>query len=98
MPILIIAEIDSAGHWSAWVENNPCTAFGGNAPAVAVERLLEFASLDPMGIHADCSRSSLSRQVFIHGGEPCPDCSGSGRYVGFNSVEDCLGCSGSGVV
>ena len=94
----IIVETDAINHWTAWIEDNPCTAFGGDAPAVAVERLLEFAGLDPMDIHADCSRSSLTGQVFIHGGEPCSDCGGSGQYVGFNSVEDCHGCGGSGVV
>ena len=98
MSIRIIAVVDANDHWSAWIEDNPCTAFGGDTPTVAVERLLEFAGLDAMSIHANYSRCTLTRQVFIHGGETCPDCGGSGFYVGFNSVDDCQGCGGSGVV
>lgn len=26
----------------------------------------------------------------------CPDCRGSGKYIGLNVVEPCLGCGGSG--
>lgn len=98
MPTHIIVETDATNHWTAWIKDNPCRAFGGDAPAVAVERLLEFVGLDPMGIHADGSRSSLTRQVLIHGGNTCLDCGGSGKYVGFNSAEDCRGCDGAGVV
>jgi DnaJ-class molecular chaperone len=29
---------------------------------------------------------------------PCPDCGGSGRYVGLNVAEDCERCGGSGRV
>lgn len=27
----------------------------------------------------------------------CPDCKGSGKYIGFNKVENCLNCEGKGV-
>ena len=29
--------------------------------------------------------------------DPCPDCHGSGKYTGLNSIEDCRTCGGSGV-
>ncbi len=30
--------------------------------------------------------------------EPCPDCGGTGKYIGFRVVEPCLTCDGNGSV
>lgn len=37
-PRRIIVE-EQFGHWSAWFEDQPATAFGGESPGTAVDRL-----------------------------------------------------------
>ena len=51
------------GHWSAWFEDHPELAFGGDSPATAATRLLSFRGIDPgahqcLGICADPDRPS----------------------------------------
>jgi DnaJ-class molecular chaperone len=36
--------------------------------------------------------------VFVRfSGNMCPDCGGTGKYVGLNLVETCQACNGTGV-
>ena len=85
-------------HWSAWFEDSPETAFGGEWPADAIERLVATApGLDVERITADHEQSSDDRLVFVLA-DVCPACGGSGEYVGLNAVETCGVCGGSGKV
>lgn len=92
----IIAEQDRSGHWTAWFADDPCHAYGGDTAATAVVRLLEASGGDSMAITADYSSSDQRHMEFVLGGDHCPDCCGSGLYVGLNAVEDCRRCCGSG--
>ena len=96
MPHIICQRTDN--HWSAYFADSPETAFGGEWPAEAIQRLAATVpGLDVENITADHERSSDGRLVFVLG-KVCSDCGGSGEYVGFNSVEKCGVCGGSGRV
>ena len=92
----IIAERDS-GHWSAWRQDEPATALGGSDPAMAVKRLCNALELNTKLIVVDRAACRTDHLEFVVG-DSCPDCGGSGRYVGLNTVEVCGTCGGSGRV
>ena len=94
--IRIIAE-RHAGHWSAWRKDDPATALGGSDPAMAVKRLCNTLDLNFKLIAADHAGCRTDHLEFVVG-DPCPDCGGSGRYIGLNAVEDCGTCEGVGRV
>ena len=96
MPTVIATELGN--RWTAWLESNPETGFGGDTPGVAVSRLLEtLPAFDVSNLVADNLRTTDGRLVFLIG-EPCPDCGGSGEYVGLTAREACERCGGSGRV
>ena len=92
----IIAERD-AGHWSAWLNDDPATALGGSDAAMAVKRLCNALDLNVKWIVVDRAACRTDHLEFVVGA-PCPECGGSGRYVGLNAVEDCGTCGGVGRV
>ena len=82
-------------HWTAHFADSPETAFGGEWPAEAIERLVAtIPGLNVESLTADHERSSDDRLVFVLG--VCSECGGSGEYVGLNAVETCGACGGSG--
>lgn len=84
------------GHWTAWLVGSPHVAFGGGTPTSALLRLCEATSgVDADSYVVDPSSSADGRLVFVSSGV-CPDCGGSGRYVGLNDASYCNLCSGSG--
>ena len=79
------------------VTDSPETAFGGEWPADAIERLVATVpELDPEKIVADHEQSTDTRLVFVIEGGVCPDCGGAGEYVGLSVKETCGTCGGSG--
>ena len=84
-------------HWSAWFESKPTVAFGGDTAAKAATRLLEAHGIDPSQVQAS-GNPTISRLELRISTAPCPDCGGSGKYIGLNSVETCKGCGGSRVM
>lgn len=93
----IIAEKDPQGHWSAWFAGNPCCAFGGEHPADAVKRLLHEYGHDPAMIEADYTANREGHMEFTIGAKVCPECGGSGKYVGLNAVDVCRACGGASI-
>lgn len=84
------------GRWSAWVEGCPEMVFAGRTYRGAVRRLaaevpgIDMAYLQPV-------REELhSRRIVFVCTEPCPECGGSGKYVGLLKIEACDRCGGSG--
>lgn len=88
-------------HWVAWFDDAPESAYGGLRPVDAIDALLS----------AHPERGVVRSQVFaLHEAvrvdhleflvsaatETCPECKGSGRYVGLQAVEQCRTCGGSG--
>lgn len=61
-PRRVIAEISAAGYWSAWMEDPPEEAFGGDALAAAIGRLLMARRWSP-GV-LEFERSTHERRVF----------------------------------
>lgn len=104
--IRIIAEYNN-GHWSARFANNSSPGcFGGPDAFAAMRRLLNNSpalhlTLDDFEPDLRMCRLSRVEMVLIDrweesSGEPCPECGGSGKYVGLNAVEDCRACGGRG--
>ena len=93
----IIAE-EQHGHWSAWFEGHPETAFGGDRPDVAVSRLVQSVGIDPAAVAARCDVATLTHLEFHLATTPCPDCRGRGQYLGLAVAEDCQTCRGSGQI
>jgi hypothetical protein len=91
----IIADEMDPGHWMAWDEASPQNGYGGPTPQAAVARLCEA-----IGRHPNTFRpSKFSAHRFVLDeltGRRCPDCRGTGRYVGFTTIETCQRCQGSG--
>ena len=86
------------GHWSATFEGHPELGFRGDHPVIALSRLLEsLDNFDPNKLTPVEDRTTDSRMVFVIGDE-CPDCKGSGEYVGLNQVTPCTRCDGYGRV
>lgn len=90
----IIAE-QLEGHWSAWVKSDPATAFGGRDAREAVKRLCSQLGLDVRCLAPEWQGCHAGRMEFVYG-KVCPDCRGSGRYVGLNTADDCASCDGTG--
>lgn len=93
MTIIVAQSFD---HWTAWGSGNPCHGYTGETAAEAATLLLEANWINPTLVQAT-GDPTLPRMDLLIPTDPCPDCKGSGKYTGLNSVVDCRTCSGSGV-
>lgn len=89
----LIAEKELNGHWSCHREGFPEEAAGGPSYMLSVKRFCERHGLDMLGLSLVEKEPT---RVVIRVREACPDCKGTGRYVGLNMVEECGTCRGSG--
>ena len=98
--VRIIAEHTlDASHWTAWFADEPHVAFGGETASNAATRLLGACperGVDAADFHVDYERTTETHFKLIAELPVCPECGGSGRYVGLNSVEGCGACGGTG--
>lgn len=94
---MIIAE-QRDDTWMAWQDSFPCLSFGGDTAVAAVSRLCEGVGIDPETLAGRYSTLTRDRMEFTEASGPCPDCGGSGKYIGLNAVEDCATCFGVGRV
>ena len=96
----IIACFDqAAGQWRAWFDGVPQVAFGGLTAINAIRRLLKCVEAGAGTYTVDCEPALGPvlwdpPELFV----PCPDCKGSGEYVGLQQVEVCRTCAGRTVV
>lgn len=103
-----IIAYDHLGHWSARFDDGTPDSFGGPDAFAAIRRLLENSSARHLTLddfEPDLDKCRLNRMEMVlkdrdsgNGGrkEPCPECSGTGRYVGLTVVEPCGACGGLG--
>lgn len=101
MLMRIVCERNPAdpAHWSAWFADSPATAFGGDWPGVAIERLVAYRpdlSIHIESLTTDHARSCEGHLEFVGSSsdEKCPECRGTGRYIGLNVSETCRTCQG----
>ena len=83
----------------AWFADKPHVAFGGATASDAATRLLDACperGVDAADIHVDYERTTGTHFELIAESPVCPECGGSGRYVGLNAVEGCEACGGTG--
>lgn len=90
--------------WSAYFSDAPGAMHRGSRFSAAVSRLLESAperQIWPTMLVADNDASTPGRLEFTirrTGSAPCPDCHGTGQYVGLTLTEPCRTCGGTGTV
>lgn len=101
----IIVESDGH-HWRAWFADDPADWTVGSLPGLALKRVLAAKSdrVPPTyKVQSDSQRSTEYHLEFLIGPEipeaaSCPDCNGSGEYVGFIVIESCHRCGGTGYI
>lgn len=90
---LLVAEKCLDGRWVCHREGRPEIAVAGPSYMVTIKRFCDAHGLNLLGF------SLLEKgpeRVVVRLAPVCPDCRGSGRYVGLNVVEDCPSCDGTG--
>ena len=92
---------DPYGNWFAWYAARPNHASLGGTPQAAVRALLACSlgvegdwNLEPLRV--GCIEARNEFEVDLAANARCPECRGTGRYVGLEHVEDCVLCGGSG--
>ena len=100
----IIAE-DVHGYWTACFTNtSPNEIFRGHDAMDAIQRLIDNSSEWNLRLEdfepdwENCSAHHLEMVLIkpLRKRQTCPDCSGTGQYVGLNVVETCAKCGGRG--
>lgn len=100
----IIAE-DVHGYWTACFANPPSNEiYRGNDAMDAIQRLIantpewnvQLEDFEPDW--ENCSAHHLEMVLIqpLRNRKRCPDCGGTGKYVGLNIVELCANCGGRG--
>ena len=89
-----IVESDSTGHWACHQEGRPELSASGMTAAHAFERCCAIYRVDPADFRSAVAGKGGVFTPLIS----CPDCGGSGRYVGLNIAEPCGTCGGTGSV
>jgi hypothetical protein len=91
----IIAE-DNLGQWSAWFTRAPGAIARGPSMKSAVAQLVQTHGLDPASVTLMYHGIGPRRHEFRIRSTVCPECRGSGQYVGLTTVESCQRCDGYG--
>ncbi len=101
----IVVERDLGGLWTAWFSETPEEIQIGRSQGEAVRRLLyrtrdrREPARDIVIDSSACHDGHLEFIVYTATApSKCPDCGGSGSYVGLNVIEDCQTCSGTGAI
>jgi hypothetical protein len=100
----IIVERDKGGLWAAWFSGWPEDVQIGRSQGEAVRRLLyrtrdrRIPARDIVIDSGACRDGHLEFIVVTTEQETCPDCRGSGQYVGLSVIESCQTCKGTGLV
>lgn len=100
----IIAE-DVHGYWTAsFADSTSKEIYRGNDAMDAIQRLIDNSSRWHLQLEdfepdwENCSAHHLEMVLVkpLRRRKPCPDCGGTGKYVGLNVVEPCAKCKGRG--
>ncbi|MFH5806427.1 hypothetical protein [Alienimonas sp. DA493] len=91
----VVRESHSRDYWTAEAGSH---AAGGSGPGEALRRLCRALNI-PNADVLPLPGATIDRQTFRLGPTTrCPDCGGSGRYVGLRAAEACETCGGCGRV
>lgn len=90
-----VAEREWHGHWSCRRSDRIGISAGGDSPVAALERCCKIYRADAttFTVAEATADRVLFRQRIL-----CPQCAGSGEYVGLAVVEACSECDGKGLV
>lgn len=100
----LIATRSPDGDWNCHIEGRPKFVMRGRQPLDAMSKICSMAGFMHGGYAV--AESGPDRVVYAWSWgalfaklrKPCPDCGGSGNYVGLAVVEECRTCAGSGRV
>ena len=101
---IIIEQTQNSAGWLAWFADRPHDTCPGQNTKLAVKKLLDSHPdrvPNDYKLRVDKNRSHNGHFELTLWGQTesaalCPECNGSGNYVGLNVVESCHGCDGSG--
>lgn len=106
--LAVLTRQPEGSSWIARLADSPAAEFVGRSPAEALGYLLRGNgwAMSDVVLNMDPDRSNISAghaEVLITLRRPglekvCPDCRGSGQYVGLSVVETCHACGGRKVV
>lgn len=92
--------------WLARFSDKTGRVFEGDDPFIAARILIQNSpergfctedfEPDPQSNRWNRLELRLVKPNRSQGGKPCPDCGGTGKYVGLDVVETCATCGGSG--
>jgi hypothetical protein len=98
---VIVHRADATRQWSAWFVDQPHETAAAPNAADAVWQLLKNWGVDLGTAHILPDRDKCSSELGhfemldLPHKIPCPDCKGSGTYVGLSVVESCRRCGGN---
>jgi hypothetical protein len=99
-PVRVLAFRAPDGCWRAWLDSEPDVCVSDRtARAAAMQLVRADPGLDPASLEVVERSGGSGFVVFAVSrseSAPCPDCGGSGRYVGLAVVEACRACRGTG--
>lgn len=99
---IIVARLPVVGHWSAYFQDTPGKSFAGPTADIALGRLAEslsaFGTFRMEQVGGSEQSGLLEVDLIPLAGLPCPDCRGTGEYVGLTTREKCRKCGGRGTV
>jgi len=98
---VIVHRTSDTKQWSAWFLDDPQETAAAPNAADAVWQLLQSCGIDLGAAHILPDRDKCSSEkghfemVVLPLKIPCPDCKGSGTYVGLSVIEECRRCRGT---
>ena len=99
-PVRVLAFRAPDGRWRAWLDAEPDVCVSDRTARAAAMQLVEGTpGLDPGSLEIVERSGGSGFVVFAVSraeSTPCPDCGGSGQYVGLVVVESCRSCGGTG--
>lgn len=99
-PVRVLAFRAPDGCWRAWLDSQPDACVSDLTARAAAARLVRATpGLDADSLQLVERSGGSGFMVFAVSrarSACCPDCGGSGRYVGLTVIEPCRTCGGSG--
>lgn len=98
---IILESTMDGDHWYAWRAGNEVETWSGETARDALQNLLTGNSnlvvrlsdlIEDPTLHRDGHIECVPKES-----ASCPDCQGSGKYIGFTVVDECKKCEGTGL-
>lgn len=103
---IIVEQQPGRDDWQAWFSDAPHSSFVGDNTRLAIKNLLDHhPERIPSRYRLRVDRQRYQRghfELLISSARgctsTCPECRGTGRYIGLTVIEPCSACGGTGVL